>query len=639
MAGAQGAGKMSVEAIKEVRRALILTAIPLETRATFGRLREVSHVYSNDGDPYLVGWFEGQRARWEVSVVEMGAGNVGAGVIASKAIQARQPDVVLFSGIAGHLKDTMIGDVAVGEGLYYYEMGSSVETGFIVRPREYHPSQSLLKLARIIGTFGTWKDRLDQNLHPRTPEVHIGRLASGEQVIRSSKSPIRKMLAENYPDALAVEMEGAGVLKAAEHHEGTKALVVRAISDYLDDKSGTDEHGFQHVAADSAAAFTFEILNLYEPPPTQEKVSVSSFVELSADGAERCSWTGHIAHGDITSLWEGPPPIDVLRLRLSDRAAPLALRQALLRVLCHIPDVSPLAIEVEPGSGWRGRYSELVGRPNGASFSGWQPEWREASAAGATPQGDIVAMTDMAEILHDAMDEWSFAKLDTTVQDILTRTPGMAHRIIVEEVLGDELLGLWRTWRQDMDEATRARFMALLVTLREDTPLPRDVAIGPRMIDSMAAGAVLALALAHCGGFAASVAGHPGLCPCADSPGNLAVETLRCHSTGVQHWKDKRVGHLRISDLEGVRARLLLLAQHEGEFRIEVATQRALGAASVSTSLGSNSLSRPAVLTYDGDFAEALKEGKASVERYLRKRFVEESLQGQAILDALEKSA
>lgn len=55
-------------------------------------------------------------------------------------------------------------------------------------------------------------------------------------------------------------MEGYGFLEAARANPEVKALLVRGISDLLDEKSATDAAGYQHVAAQNASAFAFELL-------------------------------------------------------------------------------------------------------------------------------------------------------------------------------------------------------------------------------------------------------------------------------------------------------------------------------------------------------------------------------------------
>lgn len=61
-------------------------------------------------------------------------------------------------------------------------------------------------------------------------------------------------------DAVAVEMEGYGFLHGAYMEEGTHALVVRGISDLLDDKTGGSDERWQPIAAAHAAAFAAEFL-------------------------------------------------------------------------------------------------------------------------------------------------------------------------------------------------------------------------------------------------------------------------------------------------------------------------------------------------------------------------------------------
>jgi hypothetical protein len=61
-------------------------------------------------------------------------------------------------------------------------------------------------------------------------------------------------------DALALEMEGYGFLKAAHAHSGLEALVVRGISDLLEGKADADKGGSQERASRHAAAFAFQVL-------------------------------------------------------------------------------------------------------------------------------------------------------------------------------------------------------------------------------------------------------------------------------------------------------------------------------------------------------------------------------------------
>ena len=60
-------------------------------------------------------------------------------------------------------------------------------------------------------------------------------------------------------DAIAIEMEGWGASWTA-HSHGLPVLVVRGISDSLDDKDQIHDAKFQPLAAEAASAAAFQIL-------------------------------------------------------------------------------------------------------------------------------------------------------------------------------------------------------------------------------------------------------------------------------------------------------------------------------------------------------------------------------------------
>ena len=96
------------------------------------------------------------------------------------------------------------------------------------------------------------------------PAVVCGKIVSGSKVLASAKGDTRAFLRHNYSDAVAVEMEGHGFLYSA-NETSCPALLVRGISDNVDDKSKRDAEGWQPVAAARAAAFAFHVLSRFDP--------------------------------------------------------------------------------------------------------------------------------------------------------------------------------------------------------------------------------------------------------------------------------------------------------------------------------------------------------------------------------------
>lgn len=96
----------------------------------------------------------------------------------------------------------------------------------------------LLQVAKYALQGDRWQDR-----------VHFKPIAAGEVVLNSAQSELSSQLREHYGDAVAIEMESAGVAQAA--HLGTlQTLTVRGISDKADGrKHQADAGGSQTRAA------------------------------------------------------------------------------------------------------------------------------------------------------------------------------------------------------------------------------------------------------------------------------------------------------------------------------------------------------------------------------------------------------
>jgi nucleoside phosphorylase len=240
-------------------RAVILTALPVEYMAVRTHLADLQEEMHPQGTIYERGKFVANATSWEVGIVEVGAGNAGAAGEAERAIAYFNPSVILFVGVAGGIKDVAIGDVVVATKVYGYESGKA-KLKFEPRPDLGLSTYSLIQRARVESRKSDWLQRLISAAPDSNPRVFVAPIAAGEKVIASSKSDVFRFIQLNYGDAVAVEMEGRGLLQAAHANHQVSALVIRGISDLIDGKSEADAGGSQEMAARNASAFAFEIL-------------------------------------------------------------------------------------------------------------------------------------------------------------------------------------------------------------------------------------------------------------------------------------------------------------------------------------------------------------------------------------------
>lgn len=241
-------------------RAVILTALRVEyeaVRVHLKNLREEVH----KGTVYERGNFNAGEAEWEIGIAQVGAGNATAAFEAERAIDHFAPDIVLFVGVAGGIKDVALGDVVAATKVYGYESGKVAQSKFLARPDVGESGYLLVQRAMAESRKKDWLQRIRSRAQQMaSPRVFVGAIAAGEKVVASTRSTVFTLLHVNYNDALAVEMEGRGFLHATHGNGHVQALIVRGISDLLDGKSQVDALGFQEVAARHASAFAFEIL-------------------------------------------------------------------------------------------------------------------------------------------------------------------------------------------------------------------------------------------------------------------------------------------------------------------------------------------------------------------------------------------
>lgn len=259
-------------------RVLLLTALQKEFDAVARQVAERVEEVHPQGTVYARGRIGGS----EVLLGLVGAGNTAAAQETERAISYFEPQVAIFIGVAGGIKDVDLGDVVASTKVYGYESGADRQT-FEPRPDVGLSSYPLVQLAMAVAREGAWRQRilLPDDLPPSKaePKAFVAPIAAGQKVVKETEGAVARFLRSSYGGAVAVEMEGSGFLRAA-YASSVDALVVRGISDLLSGKDAADREGSQERAAAHAAAFAVELLVRYvsrffgqsrgAPPPTPD---------------------------------------------------------------------------------------------------------------------------------------------------------------------------------------------------------------------------------------------------------------------------------------------------------------------------------------------------------------------------------
>ena len=232
---------------------VILTALDLEYAAVRAHLTGLRTDTDVNGTRYETGEVRGGRC--QVALALTGPGNLAAATLTTRAIARFQPKALVFVGVAGGLAhDVAVGDVVVATRVHEYQGGKAAAGGFRARPRSWPLNHALEQDAREVARDGTWAR--DTTM----PAVHFKPIVSGDVVLDDRDGPLAALVAQHYDDAVAIDMESAGVAQAAHHNDFHRAVTVRAISDLADGtKRDTDAGGWQRRAVTNAAAFAIAV--------------------------------------------------------------------------------------------------------------------------------------------------------------------------------------------------------------------------------------------------------------------------------------------------------------------------------------------------------------------------------------------
>jgi adenosylhomocysteine nucleosidase len=304
---------------------VILTALDLEYRAVRENLTDLQLRSHPAGTRFEIGRLKHGNCR--VALALVGKGNHPAAVLTERAIKEFAPVAVLFAGVAGSLRPSIsLGDVVVATHIYAYHGGTSEDDGLKARPRVWEISHAADQLSRHLARTDDWARKY---LPARpVPKVYFGPIAAGEVVQDSTISDDARWLREHYNDAVAIEMESAGVAQAGHLNRSLPIVVVRGISDKADGtKASADGLDWQPAAAANAAGFAAALAtNLITELPggpaltAEEKPrspGMSEGITNIAAGHARVGFQAGQVYGNI-SIGPEPATINDLAAQLFD---------------------------------------------------------------------------------------------------------------------------------------------------------------------------------------------------------------------------------------------------------------------------------------------------------------------------------
>lgn len=162
---------------------------------------------------------QGRIGNHEVVVLLSGIGKVSATVATTLLIQEYQPEIIINTGTAGGLKDSKVYDIILATEIRHHDVDVTVfgyEIGQQAKmPPAFFTDENLLMKA-------------ENHCQKYTQQLKKGLVVSGDSFISDKNR--RDWIENNFPNALAVEMEASAIAQTC-HIMDVPFLMLRSISD------------------------------------------------------------------------------------------------------------------------------------------------------------------------------------------------------------------------------------------------------------------------------------------------------------------------------------------------------------------------------------------------------------------------
>ncbi len=172
-----------------------------------------------------------------------GIGKVQAAVNLTSLLTSQEIDLIFVTGSAGGLQsDLKQGDLILADALAYHDVHCTKAGNYVEGQLPDQPAQFLLN--------SDYRKQFIGYLSQKRVAYRQGLVVTGDSFVASQKQ--KSTILSTFPQALAVEMEGASFAQVA--YQFHKPLIVlRSISDHGDEKADLDFDDFVKKAGANAA--------------------------------------------------------------------------------------------------------------------------------------------------------------------------------------------------------------------------------------------------------------------------------------------------------------------------------------------------------------------------------------------------
>lgn len=195
-------------------------------------------------------YYSGKLKGTDVVLVQSGIGKVASTVATTLLINNFNPDYVINTGSAGGFDpDLKVGDIAVGDELVHHDVDVTAfnyEFGQVPNmPARFKADEKLVEIVT-----GLISDMTDIT-------CKVGLIATGDSFMCDPQRI--EATRQQFPDMLAVEMEGAAIAQAC-YQMNTPFLVIRSLSDIAGQESPMSFDQYLEVASKNSSALLMKLL-------------------------------------------------------------------------------------------------------------------------------------------------------------------------------------------------------------------------------------------------------------------------------------------------------------------------------------------------------------------------------------------